>query len=359
MGGISSLASTGVNLALAQQDSRRLRRERNREIEEINAQGAERRRQREADLRARIAALRARTGASGVQSTGGSIDAVVRGLEQASARESDFADRAATRRIGSVRQDSADRRRRNLLNTGNALGCSDDSFVVALGATEAATSMSDASKESPNSFAQFVWHWNKAQGLSTPKLHIELSEWLDDRWTSGDKRLALTVFRNAGKSTLVALFAAWLLVRDANLRILIVSAEAALATKMTRHIRQIVGQHPHAQHLRPDEVSEWAADRLTVMRTAAWRDPSILARGLSANLTGCRADVIICDDVEVPNTCDTPSKRQELRQRLKELEFILVPGGLHFGWNTPSFLFNLLGEPRAGNRQFRSIYRWF
>jgi hypothetical protein len=32
-----------------------------------------------------------------------------------------------------------------------------------------------------------------------------------------------------------------------------------------------------------------------------------------------RADVIICDDVEVPNTCDTPGKRLDLRQRLSEI----------------------------------------
>ncbi len=48
----------------------------------------------------------------------------------------------------------------------------------------------------------------------------------------------------------------------------------------------------------------------------------MLGAGITGNLTGCRADLIICDDVEVPNTCDTAAKREELRTRLRELSFV-------------------------------------
>ena len=47
------------------------------------------------------------------------------------------------------------------------------------------------------------------------------------------------------------------------------------------------------------------------------------------------ADVVVCDDVEVPNTCDTPQKRAELRTRLQEIEYVLVPGGLQLFVGTP------------------------
>ncbi|MDR0727234.1 MAG: hypothetical protein LBF37_04200 [Rickettsiales bacterium] len=49
-----------------------------------------------------------------------------------------------------------------------------------------------------------------------------------------------------------------------------------------------------------------------------------------------RADLIICDDVEVPNTSNTSGKRDEnLRNRLRELDFILSPNGAMIYIGTP------------------------
>ena len=53
----------------------------------------------------------------------------------------------------------------------------------------------------------------------------------------------------------------------------------------------------------------------------------MLAQGIGGNVTGSRAELIVCDDVEVAGNCDTPGKREELRERLAECEFILTPGG--------------------------------
>ncbi|MBN1324809.1 MAG: hypothetical protein JW974_01155 [Alphaproteobacteria bacterium] len=47
------------------------------------------------------------------------------------------------------------------------------------------------------------------------------------------------------------------------------------------------------------------------------------------------ADLIICDDVEVPNTSNTSRKREMLRERLRELDFILSPGGAMIYIGTP------------------------
>jgi hypothetical protein len=92
----------------------------------------------------------------------------------------------------------------------------------------------------------------------------------------------------------------------------------------------------------------WAADQLTVERKRNLRDPSLLARGISGNITGSRADVIICDDVEVPNTCDTPQKRAALRARLAEISFILVPGGLQLYVGTPHSYYSIYAStPRT------------
>ena len=185
------------------------------------------------------------------------------------------------------------------------------------------------------SFRQFVWLWNKAQGLTTPALHLEIASWMELAWRQGDERLLLMVFRDAGKSTLVGLFCSWLLSIDNDLRVLVVAAEHSLATKMVRNVRGVIEKHPVARNLIVPANGSWAADGFTVVRNRELRDPSMLARGITANLTGTRADIVICDDVEVPNTVDTPAKRTELRRRMAELAFILVPGGVQLCIGTP------------------------
>jgi hypothetical protein len=46
------------------------------------------------------------------------------------------------------------------------------------------------------------------------------------------------VFRNAGKSTLVGIFCAWLLLNNPDLRILVLAAEHDLARKMARNVKR-------------------------------------------------------------------------------------------------------------------------
>ncbi len=190
-------------------------------------------------------------------------------------------------------------------------------------------------------FCQFVWLWNHSQGQTTPTLHLEIAEWLGRRWEQGDRRLLLLVFRNAGKSTLVGIFCAWLLLNEPDLRILVLAAEHDLARKMVRNVKRIIERHPLTRRLVPRRADQWAADQFTVCRRLTQRDPSLLARGISANITGSRADVVICDDVEVPNTCATPHKRAELRQRLREIEYVLVPGGLQVYVGTPHSYYSI------------------
>lgn len=194
------------------------------------------------------------------------------------------------------------------------------------------------------SFPVFVAVWNEVQGQGTPGLHFDIASWLSERWHADDRELLLMAFRNSGKSTLVGLFAAWLLVMDPELRIMVLAADHQLAQKMVRNVRRILERHPLTQGLRPANSEEWSSDRFTVNRQREHRDPSMLAKGVGANITGSRADIIICDDVEVPNTCDTPLKRDDLRARLDEIDFILVPGGLRLFVGTPHTYYSIYAD---------------
>lgn len=184
-------------------------------------------------------------------------------------------------------------------------------------------------------FKLFIALWNKIQNQTTPQIHFQMADWLESSWTQEQTRLLLQAFRSSGKSTITGLYAAWRLFQHPDLRILVLAAETTLARKMVRNVKRIIERHPCTAHLKPDKLDQWGNERFTVNRSKELRDPSMLAYGISSNMTGSRADIIICDDVEVPNTCDTAGKRETLRDRLSENDFVLVPGGTMLYVGTP------------------------
>ena len=195
------------------------------------------------------------------------------------------------------------------------------------------------------SFPEFVMLWQRWHSQATPDLHRRLSRWFAARMGAQDRRLLLLAFRNSGKSTLLGLLAAWLLTRDPDHRILVLAAEHALATKLSRFARRVVERHPLCANLRgKGGAASWADDSFTVQRKGTWRDPSLLARGIGGNITGAHADTVICDDVEVPNTCGTTARREWLRERLTEVEHILTPGGMQIFAGTPHTYYSIYAD---------------
>lgn len=184
-------------------------------------------------------------------------------------------------------------------------------------------------------FPLFLAVWNAAQKLTTPRVHLKIARWLDGAQAKANPRLLLMAFRSCGKSTLVGVFCAWLFLKSPDTRILVLSADLALARKMVRNVKRIIEKHPMTKHLIPDHIDQWGSDKFTIKRPMELRDPSMLAKGITTNLTGTRADVIICDDVEVPNTSDSAEKRLQLRERLLELDYILTPSGMQLYVGTP------------------------
>lgn len=197
----------------------------------------------------------------------------------------------------------------------------------------------------PADLIEFAWIWNQRARLATPTLHRRVLRWLENMLRQDERRLLLMAFRGAGKSTMVGLFCAWQLYRAPDTRILVLAADHALATRMVATVRRILARHPLCGALLPRHAEgSWAADRFTVVRPAVLRDASMMAAGIGGNITGARAEIIICDDVEVAGNCDTPAKRAELRERLTEAEFVLVPGGTMLFVGTPHCADSLYAE---------------
>ena len=184
-------------------------------------------------------------------------------------------------------------------------------------------------------FCNFMDVWNRYINMTTPSHHKRIMEFLVDVLENEPHRGLLTAFRHSGKSTVVGIFAACVLYMRPNTRILILSAENTLASRMVNHVRNILENHPLCVDMIPKNKKEWASGRITINRSVGIREPSVICQGIHGNITGSRADLIICDDVEVPNTCNTTQKREMLRERLRELDFILSPNGAMIYIGTP------------------------
>lgn len=126
MGALSSLATLGLELALAQkardEQQDQLEDQRRREIRRLRIAEAEEQRRQQAALARRLAQERARAGAMGIASSGGSIDAVLSGLEEESRALRDARRRETAARIDAIRERYETRGRRNLLETAAHLG---------------------------------------------------------------------------------------------------------------------------------------------------------------------------------------------------------------------------------------------
>jgi hypothetical protein len=186
-----------------------------------------------------------------------------------------------------------------------------------------------------NDVYAFANAWNNILGYKTPQHHQDMLKFLYEIWQTPPHRGLMMAFRHSGKSTVVGIFAACVLYMHPETRILVLSAHTTLAARMVTHIKNILENHPWCESLIPKSKKEWASDKITINRPIGIREPSVVCQGIHGNITGMRADLIICDDVEVPNTSNTPQKRENLRERLRELDFILSPNGTMIYIGTP------------------------
>ena len=184
-------------------------------------------------------------------------------------------------------------------------------------------------------FYSFLDEWNRVLGYKTPAHHREIMSFLVDVWHNNPHRGLLMAFRHSGKSTVVGVFVACVLYMNPETRILILSAENSLAMRMVGHVRHILENHPWCVDMIPTNKKEWSSGRITINRPIGIREASVICQGIHGNITGMRADLIICDDIEVPNTTNTAQKRESLRDRLRELDFILSPTGTMIYIGTP------------------------
>jgi hypothetical protein len=144
------------------------------------------------------------------------------------------------------------------------------------------------------------------------------------RLQAGDRNFILQAGRGDGKSVIMAAYVSWLLLKDPNITILILSAAADRAIKFVSQVRMVLTQVPYMRHLEPQEFDKDSAFGFNVhIRTKFSQDLSVTARGITSQITGLHADVIVCDDIEIPENSDSPQAREKLWDRCLELENVI------------------------------------
>lgn len=168
-------------------------------------------------------------------------------------------------------------------------------------------------------FLFLVW---KQLALPEPtKVQYDIAEYLQ---TSG-KRSIIQAFRGVGKSYITSAYVVWRLMLDPDLKIMVVSASKERADAFSMFTQRLIMEMPLLAHLIPDKDQLWSRIAFNVNGAMASHSPSVKSVGITGQLTGSRADLIIADDIEVPNNSQTQQMREKLTTLVTEFDAVLKP----------------------------------
>lgn len=181
-------------------------------------------------------------------------------------------------------------------------------------------------------FRNFVYAIWKHLGLPDPTpVQYDISQFLQH----GPKRLIVEAFRGVGKSWITVALVLWVLYCDPQKNILVVSASAVKANEFSTFCLQLIYDVPFLAHLQPRQDQRQSMMAFDVGPAEPDQSPSVKSVGITGQITGSRADVIVADDIEVPHNSDTQGKRDRLLEMIKEFDAVLKPGGRIVYLGTP------------------------
>lgn len=184
----------------------------------------------------------------------------------------------------------------------------------------------------------------KYLGLGEP---TPLQYMMADRLQNGPEEFQLQAGRGAGKSVLTSMFASWLLLRDPDHVIMVLSATAIKSTEFISMTRKILALVPYMRHLEPGPNTPDSAFGFNVeCRTITGQDKSVFSRGISSQITGSHADTVILDDVEIEKNSETAEAREKLLNKVWEIEQIRNPG---------KGLIRILGTPQSSESIYNKL----
>lgn len=182
------------------------------------------------------------------------------------------------------------------------------------------------------SFLKFIWYvWTRVLDLPPPtRTQYDIARYLE----GGPRLRFIAAFRGVGKTFLTGAYIVWRLWREPDLKIGVVSANERFAATVAKFIHTII----NAEDIYSREPVPWAELKARASQQDSTmqfdvgpakpsKDPSVWAAGIGGQLTGGRSDILLFDDVEVPNNSETEGQREKLVDRVGEAAALRKPGG--------------------------------
>lgn len=159
-------------------------------------------------------------------------------------------------------------------------------------------------------------------GFSLTKIQADIANFM----AQGGRYIMIQAQRGQAKTTIAAAYSVYSLVHNPSTRILIVSAGNSQASDISTLIVRIIMNCDFLSPLRPDRTS---GDRTSVEKfdihhllKGVDKSASVGCCGITSNMQGKRADLLIADDIESSKNSLTATMREQLLQ--KTLDFTSI-----------------------------------
>lgn len=207
-----------------------------------------------------------------------------------------------------------------------------------------AKELREAAMEDLYLFAQLV-----NPGYMYGEVHREIYRWMQDytlfgQGGEGSTNKLIMLPRAHLKSHMVATWAAWIVTRHPEVTMLYLSATAELAITQLYAIKNILGSSTYTrywpEYIHPQEGlrEKWSSTSVIVdhpkRKREGIRDATIKTAGLTTNTTGWHADIIISDDLVVPENAYTEDGRESVSKKASQFTSIRNPGGFTMACGT-------------------------
>jgi hypothetical protein len=171
-------------------------------------------------------------------------------------------------------------------------------------------------------FKNFLYlTWNHLNLPEPTPIQYDIADFLQH----GPKRLVIEAFRGVGKSWITSAFVCHQLLLDPQKNILVVSASKSRSDDFSTFTQRLISEMDILEHLQPRNDQRHSKISFDVGPARASHAPSVKSLGVTSQLTGSRADLIVADDVESANNSQTQLMRDRLSETVKEFDAIIKP----------------------------------
>jgi len=187
-------------------------------------------------------------------------------------------------------------------------------------------------EEVAGDFRNFLYLFWKHIGLPDPTpAQYELATFLQHGFAgagTAGRREILEGFRGVAKSTAAAAYGLWRLAKDpVNEKVLVASASGVKAKEFVAQAKGVLMTMPMLEFIRPRFDQRDMVDRFDVNGARNEQSPSMKAAGITGQITGSRATLILPDDIEIVDNSKTEAQRSNLLRITQDFEAIILPGG--------------------------------